>query len=109
MSAPVKRHQRALLTMQGLPASSPAESVLAQHPPALPSPLPGPNRYLCILPPTSWSSTAKWNAFHAGWRARAEVTDEASAPIPAAVAQAAQAVLDWRAALPEHLHFWAED
>lgn len=105
----LKRHQRACLTPRGEPAASVAESILVQHPPSLPNPLPQPNRYLCILPTSSWSSTAEWSACHARWQARAEAVDEATDPVPAAMAQAARAVLDWRAALPEQLQFWRED
>lgn len=110
MSDPtLERYQRMRLTMQGLPTSNLADSVLVRHPPALPTPFPGLNRYLCIRTPNPWSPTADWVAFHAKWHARAEAVDEAVDPVPAALRQAAQAALNWRAALPEHLHFWRED
>lgn len=107
MIAPVERWRRAGLTMQGSPASSLEESVLAQQPRGLPKPsVPGPICWL-LDDPGMFASSARWQRF----RGACERILERYPDNPRGKAQvdAVDALLAWRAVLPEDLHFWAKD
>lgn len=107
MSAPVARWRRAGLTTQGSPASSLAESVLAQHPTGTPiRPVQGPMNWL-LEEPSMYAPTSRWLTYRE--TCRRLVARHPENPLAAAYLEAAEGVLTWRTALPGHLHFWAED
>ncbi len=97
--------RRRVLTMAGVPASDPRETVLAQHPPATPDPLP-PGPMMMIDPPSPLSPTARWRSYRDECRRFADAYPRD--PRMAALLAAADTALAWRAALPDRLRFWPE-
>ncbi|WP_146255397.1 hypothetical protein [Azospirillum sp. TSA6c] len=101
------RMQRRLLNRRGEPASSMLDSVYAQHPPGTPTkPVTGPVPWLLDNPGRE-APTADWLVYRASCEQL--VARHPNNPRAQACLDAAQEVLTWRAALPEHLHFWRED
>ncbi|WP_377811167.1 hypothetical protein ABNQ38_33880 (plasmid) [Azospirillum sp. A29] len=106
LSNPPSRAQRRFLTIEGVPASTPEESLYAQHPSGTPTGGPGQVKWL-ITDPTRDAPTSRWRSYRETCVRLVERNP--GNPLAAAYLEEAERVLTWRAALPEHLHFWRED
>lgn len=107
LSSPSLRTQRRFLTIQGLPASTPTESLYGQHPTGTPTtPVKGDQNWLLTVPSRD-AATSRWRSYRE--TCATLVARNPDNPLATAYLEAAERVLTWRASVPEHLHFWAED
>lgn len=107
LSSPSLRTQRRFLTIEGLPASTPTESLYWQHPTGTPTTLVRGDVNWLLTTPSRDAPTCRWRSYRETCRRLVERNP--GNPLAAAYLAAADKVLAWRASVPEHLHFWAED